>query len=77
MLLLSYPHMNRVNVSTILFLAVPKSRIKHQLVQLQNVVHVRGVFQKYAERFHRMFAIAAMLIIFHVRHTWYMLIKYR
>ena len=40
MLLLSYPHMNHVEVSTILFLAVPKSRIKHQLhvVQLQYVV---------------------------------------
>ena len=30
--------MNRVDVSTILFLAVPKSCIKHQLVQLQNVI---------------------------------------
>ena len=39
--------------------------------------YIRGVFQKYAERFHRMFAIAAMFIIFHVRHAWYMLIKYR
>ena len=38
---------------------------------------VRGVFQKYAERFHRMFAIAARLMIFHVKHAWYMLIKYR
>ena len=38
---------------------------------------VRGVFQKYAERFHRMFAIAEMLMIFHVRHAWYMVIKYR
>ena len=38
MLLLSYPHMKCVDVSTILFLAVSKSRIKHQLVQLQNVV---------------------------------------
>ena len=38
MLLLSYPHMNCVDVSTILFLAVSKSRIKHQLVLLQNVV---------------------------------------
>ena len=38
MLLLSYPHMNRVDFSTILFLALPKSHIKHQLVQLQNVV---------------------------------------
>ena len=38
---------------------------------------IRGVFQKYAERFHRMFAIAAMLMIFHVRHAWHMLIKYR
>ena len=39
------------------------------------VVNIRGVFQKYAERFHRMFASAAMLMIFHVRHAWYMLIK--
>ena len=38
---------------------------------------VRGVFQKYAERFHRMFAIAARLMIFHIKHAWYMLIKYR
>ena len=30
--------MNHVDVSTILFLAVPKPRIKHSLVQLQNVV---------------------------------------
>ena len=35
---------------------------------------IRGVFQKYAERFHRMFAIAARLMIFHVKHAWYMLI---
>ena len=35
------------------------------------------MFQKYAERFHRMFALAAMLMIFHVRNAWYMLIKYR
>ena len=39
--------------------------------------HVRGVFQKYAERFHRMIAIAARLVIFHYKHAWYMLIKYR
>ena len=38
---------------------------------------IRGVFQKYAERFHRMFAIAARLMIFHVKHAWYMFIKYR
>ena len=31
---------------------------------------LRGVFQKYAERFHRMFAIAARLMIFHVKHAW-------
>ena len=30
---------------------------------------IRGVFQKYAERFHRMFAIAARLMIFHVKHA--------
>ena len=36
---------------------------------------VRGVFQKYAERFHRMFANAARLMIFHVKHAWYMLIQ--
>ena len=30
---------------------------------------LRGVFQKYAERFHRKFAIAARLMIFHVRHA--------
>ena len=40
-------------------------------------LYIGGVFQKYVERFHRMFAIAAMLLIFHVRHAWYMLIKYR
>ena len=28
-----------------------------------------GVFQKYAERFHRKFAIVAMFIIFHVKHA--------
>ena len=39
--------------------------------------HIRGVFQKYAERFHRMFAIAAKLMIFYVKHAWYILIKYR
>ena len=40
MLLLSLsPHMNHVDVSTILLLAVPKSRIKHPLVQLQNIVY--------------------------------------
>ena len=39
--------------------------------------YVRGVFQKYAERFHRMVAIAARLMIFHVKHSWYMLIQYR
>ena len=39
--------------------------------------YIRGVFQKYAERFHRMFAIAARLMIFHIKHAWYMLIKYR
>ena len=38
---------------------------------------IRGVFQEYAEWFHRMFAIAARLMIFHVKHAWYMLIKYR
>ena len=38
---------------------------------------IREVFQKYAERFHRMFAIAARLMIFHVKHAWYTLIKYR
>ena len=38
MLLLSYPHMNRVDILTILFLALSKSCIKHQLVQLQNVI---------------------------------------
>ena len=38
---------------------------------------IRGVFHKYAERFHRMFAIAARLMIFHVKHAWYMFIKYR
>ena len=38
---------------------------------------LRGVFQKYAERFHRMFAIAARLMIFHVKHAWFMLIEYR
>ena len=32
---------------------------------------IRGVFQNYAERFHRMFAIAARLMIFHVKHAWY------
>ena len=36
---------------------------------------VRGVFQKYAERFHRMFAIAARLMIFHAKHAWYIFIK--
>ena len=40
MLLLIYPNMNHVDVSTVLFLAVPKPRIKHPLVQLQNVVCV-------------------------------------
>ena len=40
-----------------------------------NVIKVRGVFQKYAERFHRMFAIAARLMIFHVKYAWYMFIK--
>ena len=39
--------------------------------------HIYGVFQKYAERFHKMFAIAARLMIFHVKHAWYMFIKYR
>ena len=39
--------------------------------------YIRGVFQKYAERFHRMFAIAARLMIFHVKHAWFMFIKYR
>ena len=38
---------------------------------------IRGVFQKYAECFHRMFASAARLLIFHVKHAWYMFIKYR
>ena len=38
MVLLSYPHMNHVDVSIVLFLAMSKSRIKHPLVQLQNVV---------------------------------------
>ena len=41
------------------------------------MLNIRGVFQKYAERFNRMFAIAARLMIFHVKHAWYMLIKYR
>ena len=36
---------------------------------------IRGVFQKYAERLHRMFAIAAMLMIFHVGNAWYIFIK--
>ena len=39
--------------------------------------YVRGVFQKYAERFHRMFAVATRLMISHVKHAWYILIKYR
>ena len=30
---------------------------------------VRGVFQKYAERYHRKFAIAASLMIFYLRHA--------
>ena len=38
---------------------------------------IRGVFQKYTEGFHRVFAIAASLMIFHVKHAWYMLIRYR
>ena len=38
MLLLSYQHINRVDVWTILFFALPKSRVKHQLIQLRNVV---------------------------------------
>ena len=33
---------------------------------------LRGVFQKYAERFHRMLAIASRLMIFHVKLAWYM-----
>ena len=43
----------------------------------ETMVVLRGVFQKYAERFHRLFAIAARLMIFHCKHAWYMLIKYR
>ena len=43
---------------------------------IQNL-EIRGVFQKYAERFHRMFAIAARLMIFHIKHACYMIIKYR
>ena len=41
-----------------------------------NSADIRGVFQKYAESFHRMFAIADRLIIFHVKHARYMFIKY-
>ena len=37
---------------------------------------LHGVFQKLAERFHRMCAFAARLMTFHVKHAWYMLIKY-
>ena len=44
---------------------------------LSNLAEIRGVFQKNAERFHRIFAIAARLMIFHTKHAWYMLIKYR
>ena len=38
LLLLSYPPIHHVDISTVLFLAVPKPRIKHPQVQLQNVV---------------------------------------
>ena len=47
-----------------------------QLLFVVQVHDIRGVFQKYAERFHRLFAIAARLMIFHIKHAWYMLIKY-
>ena len=47
-----------------------------QLIYVEQA-DVRGVFQKYAKRFHRLFAIAARLLIFHFKHAWYMLIKYR
>ena len=44
---------------------------------VQFLLYIRGVFQKYAEMFHRMFAIPARLMTFHVKHAWYVLIKYR
>ena len=36
---------------------------------------ILGVFQKYAKRFHRMFAVEVRLMIIHAIHAWYMLIK--
>ena len=67
------------NYDTVLICAnnIGNSNEHPRRVLEQKKNNVRGVFQKYAERFHRMFAVAAMLMIFHVRHAWYMLIKYR
>ena len=39
--------------------------------------NARGVFQKYADRFHRMFAIATRLMIFYVKHALYISNNYR
>ena len=50
---------------------------KFQVEKQLNLMNLRGVFQKYAERFHRMFATAAKLMLFYVKHAWYILIKYR
>ena len=33
------------------------------------IEYIRGVFQKYAERYDRNFAITASLMIFHLRHA--------
>ena len=57
-----------------------RNRICHVQIQAKetvNIINVRGVFQKYAESFHRMFAIAARLMISHVKHAWYLFIKCR
>ena len=65
-------------------MCVPGSAISYTCLKMKTggnlstyMCILRGVFQKYAERFHRMFAIAARLMIFHVKHAWYMFIKYR
>ena len=61
-----------------IFLSIDNKNVKiSSFMSSENIQKIRGMFQKYAERFHRMFAIEVRLMVFHVKHAWYMFIKYK